>query len=223
MVYIGGMLRWFAACLILFSTPVFAGELSGKVIGISDGDTFTLLTSDKQQVKIRLAEIDAPESAQPYGNRSKQTLSGLIFSKDVRVAVQTIDRYGRTVGRPYVGDLDVCEEMIRSGAAWVYRQYVIDKGLFDIESEAQAARRGLWALPEAEQVAPWEWRRGLNNSVERSDNCNIKGNINSKGDRIYHAPGSRSYGATKINESKGDRWFCSEEEAKAAGWRAPRN
>ena len=90
-VYIGGMLRWFAACLILLSTPVFAGELSGKVIGISDGDTFTLLNADKQQVKIRLAEIDAPESAQPYGNRSKQTLSGLIFSKDVRVAVQTIE------------------------------------------------------------------------------------------------------------------------------------
>jgi len=200
-----------------------AENLSGRVVAISDGDTFTLLTVDKHQIKIRLAEIDAPESAQPYGNRSKQALSGLIFGKDVRVAVQTIDRYGRTVGRPYVGDLDVSEEMIRSGAAWVYRQYVIDKGLFEIESEAQAARRGLWALPEAEQIAPWDWRRGLNNSVERSDNCNIKGNINSKGDHIYHSPGSRSYGATKINESKGERWFCSEEEAKAAGWRAPRN
>ena len=222
MVYIGGMLRWFTACLILFSTPVFAGELSGKVIGISDGDTFTLLNADNQQVKIRLAEIDAPESAQPYGNRSKQALSGLIFSKDVRVDVQTVDRYGRSVGRPYVGDIDVCAEMVRTGAAWVYRQYVIDKGLFDIESEAQAARRGLWALPEAEQVAPWEWRRGLNDSVGRSDNCNIKGNINSKGDSIYHSPGGHSYGVTKIDESKGERWFCSEEEAKTAGWRAPR-
>ena len=223
MVYIGGMLRCFTACLILFATPVFAGELSGKAIGISDGDTFTLLTSDKQQIKIRLAEIDAPESNQPYGNRSQQALSGLIFGKDVRVVVQTTDRYGRTVGRPYVGGLDVCEEMIRSGSAWVYRQYVVDLGLFDIESEAKAALRGLWALPEAEQVAPWDWRRGLNNSVERSDGCNIKGNINSKGDRIYHVPGSRSYGATKINKSKGERWFCSEADAITAGWRAPRN
>ena len=223
MVYIGGMLRCFTACLILFATPVFAGELSGKAIGISDGDTFTLLTSDKQQIKIRLAEIDAPESNQPYGNRSQQALSGLIFGKDVRVVVQTTDRYGRTVGRPYVGGLDVCEEMIRSGSAWVYRQYVVDLGLFDIESEAKAALRGLWALPEAEQIAPWDWRRGLNNSVERSDGCNIKGNINSKGDRIYHVPGSRSYGATKINKSKGERWFCSEADAITAGWRAPRN
>lgn len=200
-----------------------AAELSGRVVSIADGDTFTLLTSDKQQIKIRLAEIDAPESSQPYGSKSKQNLSGLIFGEEVRIVVQTTDRYGRTVGRPFVRSLDVCEEMIRSGSAWVYRQYVIDKGLFKIESEAKAALRGLWALPEAEQVAPWEWRRGLNNSVERSDNCNIKGNINSKGDRIYHAPGSRSYGATKINESKGERWFCSKTEAKAAGWRAPRN
>ena len=217
------MLRWFTACLILFSTSVFAGELSGKVIGISDGDTFTLLNADKQQVKIRLAEIDAPESAQPYGKRSKQALSRLIFGKEVRVVVQTTDRYGRTVGRPYVRGLDVCEEMIRSGSAWVYRQYVVDLGLFGIETEARAARRGLWALPEAEQIAPWDWRRGLNNSVERSDGCNIKGNINSKGDRIYHVPGSRSYGATKINKSKGERWFCSEADAITAGWRAPRN
>jgi hypothetical protein len=61
----------------------------------------------------------------------------------------------------------------------------------------------------------------LNNAAKRDDNCNIKGNISSKGDRIYHAPGSRSYGATKINESKGERWFCSEAEAIRDGWREP--
>ena len=105
--------------LLAFSSAVFAADLNGRVVGISDGDTFTLLTSDKQQVKIRLAEIDAPESGQPYGSKSKQTLSGLIFGKDVRVVVQTTDRYGRTVGRPYVGDLDICAEMDRTGAAWV--------------------------------------------------------------------------------------------------------
>ncbi len=128
--------------------------MTGRAIGITDGDTFTLLTGDKQQIKIRLAEIDAPESAQPYGNRSKQALSGLIFGKDVQVAVQTIDRYGRTVGRPYVGELDVCEEMIRSGSAWVYRQYVVDKDLFEIESEAKTALRGLWSLPNTSESLP---------------------------------------------------------------------
>jgi len=120
--------------------------LEGRVISIADGDTFTLLTTDKQQVKIRLAEIDAPESGQPYGNKSKQALSSLIFGKQVEVRVQTTDRYGRTVGRPYVGDLDVSEEMIRLGAAWVYREYVIDRSLFDVENEARDAQRGLWPV-----------------------------------------------------------------------------
>lgn len=73
-------------------------------------------------------------------------------------------------------------------------------------------------------MPPWEWRRSGGNPASDavSGNCSIKGNINSKGDRIYHVPGSRSYGATRINESKGERWFCSESEARAAGWRPPR-
>ncbi len=213
----------FIIVLLALSPAVFAADLSGGVVGIADGDTFTLLTSDKQQVKIRLAEIDAPESNQPYGNKSKQKLSELIFGKDVRVVVQTTDRYGRTVGTPYVGELDVCKEMVHVGAAWVYRQYVVDRSLFDVENDARAARRGIWGLSESEQIEPWNWRRGLNNEGKTPEGCNIKGNINSKGDKIYHAPGTRSYGATKINESKGERWFCSEKEAKAAGWRAPRN
>ena len=213
----------FIIVLLALSPVVFAADLTGRVVGISDGDTFTLLTSDKQQVKIRLAEIDAPESSQPYGSKSKQALSGLIFGSDVRVVVQTTDRYGRTVGRPYVGNLDVCKEMVRVGAAWVYKQYVVNRSLFDVENDARAARRGIWGLPESQQIEPWNWRRGISNTGKTPEGCNIKGNINSKGDKIYHAPGTRSYGATKINESKGERWFCSEEEAEAAGWRAPRN
>ncbi len=106
----------FLAFLFLAVTTT-AAELSGRVFRVADGDTFTLLTSDSQQIKIRLAEIDAPESGQPYGNKSKQALSGLVAGKDIRVVVQTTDRYGRTVGRPFVGSLDVCEEMIRLGAA----------------------------------------------------------------------------------------------------------
>ena len=136
--------------------------------------------------------------------------------------MQTKDRYGRTVGRPYAGDVDVCEEMIRLGAAWVYRQYVIDESLFDVEAEAKKAKRGLWGLSEAQNTPPWEWRRtGGNDGAP--EGCTIKGNINSKGDRIYHMPGSSSYGPTRIDTGKGERWFCSEEEAIDAGWRSPRN
>jgi len=199
------------------------GTYTGRVVGITDGDTLTLLTADKEQIKIRVAEIDAPERRQPYGTRARQKLSELVFDKDVVVKVQVVDRYGRTVGRIYVDGIDVSAEMVHSGVAWVYRKYAKDDNLFELEEEAREAQRGLWSLPEAERIPPWEWRRGSNKAEDRSDGCNIKGNINSKGDRIYHSPGSSSYGATKINESKGERWFCSESEARSAGWRAPRN
>ena len=74
--------------------------------------------------------------------------------------VQDTDRYGRTVSRVYVGDMDVNAELVRQGAAWVYRQYAKDQSLYTLENEAKAAKRGLWALPEAEQMPPWEWRHG---------------------------------------------------------------
>jgi len=127
---------------------------------------------------------------------------------------------GRTVGRPYVGDLDICAEMIRIGAAWAYREYLRDRSLLTLASEAKTEKRGLWGLSEAQNMPPWEWRRLGNGN--QAGNCQIKGNINSKGERIYHVPGSRNYGQTRIDTSKGEQWFCSEAEAKAAGRRAPR-
>ena len=145
---------------LLSVTPAHATEYTGKVVGISDGDTLTLLTPEKQQVKVRLAEIDTPESRQPYGTRAKQALSDLAYGKEARVVVQDTDKYGRTVGRVYVGGVDVNAELVRQGAAWVYRQYAKDQSLYALENEAKAAKRGLWALPEAERVPPWEWRHG---------------------------------------------------------------
>nr|WP_240761841.1 thermonuclease family protein [Nitrosococcus wardiae] len=103
--------------------------------------------------------MDTPEKRQPYGTRSRQVLSDLAFKKQARVEVQDVDRYGRTVGRVYVGDIYVNREMIRQGAAWVYRQYLQDRTLLEVEAEARSAKRGLWSLPEAQRVPPWEWRR----------------------------------------------------------------
>lgn len=140
--------------------PVMGADVIGKVVGITDGDTLTLLTPEKKQVKVRLAEIDTPESKQPYGTRSKQALSDLAFNQQARVDVQTTDRYGRSVGRVYVGERDVNAAMVEQGAAWVYRQYSHDPALLDLEAQAQAAKRGLWALPESQRVPPWEWRHG---------------------------------------------------------------
>jgi endonuclease YncB( thermonuclease family) len=145
---------------LLLAFQLQAAEvITGEIVGITDGDTVTLLTVDNWQVKIRLAEIDTPERKQPYGSRSKQALSALVFGKHVTAKVVTVDRYGRNVARLYVDGLDVNREMIRLGAAWVYRKYNTDKSLLDIETEAQAARRGLWSLPETDRVPPWEWRR----------------------------------------------------------------
>ncbi len=113
-------MNWFhyvVLAALLLSAPTMSSELQGRVVSIADGDTFTLLAADKKQIRIRLAEIDTPESGQPYGNRAKQALSKLVFDKDVRIEVQDIDRYGRTVGRPYVGDVDVCADLIEKGFA----------------------------------------------------------------------------------------------------------
>jgi len=116
------------AVLVLCTGPLPAAEYLGKVVGIADGDTLTLLVPDGasyKQVKVRLGEIDTPESKQPYGERAKQALSDLAYNQQARVVVQDTDKYGRTVGRVYVGSLDVNAELVKQGAAWVYRQYLL--------------------------------------------------------------------------------------------------
>ena len=153
-------------------------EYSGKVVSISDGDTFTLLTHDKQQIKVRLSEIDTPEKAQPFGTRAQQALSTLIFSKDVRVVREDTDRYGRLVGHVYVDGTHVNRKMVQEGMAWVYRQYNKDKSLLQDEQEAREAGRGLWSLPSTEQVPPWEWRKGSRNAITRKEPIENKSEFN---------------------------------------------
>ncbi|HMB74705.1 MAG TPA: thermonuclease family protein [Gammaproteobacteria bacterium] len=133
-------------------------DFTARVIGIVDGDTLTVLNSQQSQIRIRLAEIDAPEDGQPYGNRSRQVLSELTFGKDIVVRYLDTDRYGRTVARLFADDLDISAEMLRRGAAWAYQEYVEDTRLFQVEAEARNAHRGLWGISEA-RVPPWEWRR----------------------------------------------------------------
>lgn len=154
------MMRLIALVFLLcILSTAHAETLAGRVVGVHDGDTVTLLDDQKHQTKVRLAEIDTPESKQPYGSRSKQALSDLVFGKAVQVEVRDIDRYGRTVGRVSVNGTDVNAAMVASGAAWVYRQYSRDPELLRLEAEAKAAGRGLWGLPEAQRVPPWEWRQ----------------------------------------------------------------
>lgn len=154
--------------LVLLCHFVCAQQYSGRVVGIADGDTFTFLTAENRQIKVRLAEIDTPEKAQPYGAKAKQALSDLIFGKEVRVIEADVDRYGRLVGHVYVGDVYVNRRMVQEGMAWVYRQYMHDKSLFTDEQQARASKRGLWSLSTKDQVPPWDWRRGVKSNSEVS-------------------------------------------------------
>ncbi len=132
------------------------------------------------------------------------------------------DRYGRVVAVCEANGRDINGELVLQGWALEYRQYS-DGRYTDEEAEARRAKRGLFA---GTFVEPWEWRRGKRLASETSTGsdrkCAIKGNISSSG-RIYHEPGSRHYERTVIDEASGERWFCSKEEAEAAGWRAPRS
>lgn len=144
--------------------PTLAQELHGKVIGITDGDTLTLMTEDYTKHKIRLAEIDTPEKGQPFGQKSRNALSELAFGKQATVKQVDVDRYGRIVGRVFVQQkdgtlLNVNKTMVSSGDAWVYRDYLEDESLLELEKIARDERRGLWALPEADRMPPWDWRK----------------------------------------------------------------
>lgn len=135
-------------------------DFEGRVVGVTDGDTVTVLAG-REQIRVRIGEIDAPERGQPYANRSQQLLSSLVFGKDVLVRYQDTDQYGRIVGRLYVGDIDVSAALVREGAAWVYADYLRDKRLLALEQDARSNRRGLWGLSEFERIEPWEWHRGV--------------------------------------------------------------
>jgi endonuclease YncB( thermonuclease family) len=152
-------------------STALAEMIEGRVVGVSDGDTITVLDRDQRQVKIRLSGIDAPEKAQPYGQRSKQHLSRLVFNKEVRVEWHKRDKYKRTIGKVWVQPIDcnACAQtldanlaQLTAGLAWWYRQYAKEQPDEDqnrysqAEAEAQARRVGLWA--DQSPMPPWEWR-----------------------------------------------------------------
>lgn len=146
--------------LILFlslTLEAFGSEiLNGRVIGVLDGDTLSLLNEDAVTFRIRLAQIDAPEKRQAFGQRSKQSLSDLAFDRQAEVRIETRDRYGRLVGKVRVGGQDINLLQIQRGMAWVYRRYAKDPLYFEAEDKARRSRVGLWADPEP--TPPWIFR-----------------------------------------------------------------
>jgi endonuclease YncB( thermonuclease family) len=135
-----------AVLLLLTAASIVHAEpptLTGKVIKIADGDTLTILDGAKKQTRIRFWGIDAPESKQDFGQKAKQALSGLTFGNDVRVEVTDTDRYGRTVGIVFVGDVNLNRKLVEDGWAWHWPKYLPDdEELARLHPEAKAAKRG---------------------------------------------------------------------------------
>jgi endonuclease YncB( thermonuclease family) len=198
----------------------------GKVVGVSDGDTITVLDAAKQQHKIRLEGIDAPESNQDYGSRAKQSLSDLVFGKVVTVTISKKDKYGRTLGRVTLDGKDIGQEQIKRGMAWFYRAYQAElpeniAAMYELgEVRAKAEKRGLWA--DASPIPPWDFRRGKTAKAPglkptTTATGAIIGNRNSK---IYHLPNCPDY--SKVSE-RNQVPFKTEAEAQAAGYRKAKN
>ena len=158
--------------LVLQAGQILADTIAGRVVGVSDGDTITVLR-DKEQIKIRLAGIDAPEKAQAFGNVAKQRMADMVFGKDVRVDARKKDKYGRSIGRVWVASaecqssdcpktLDAGMALLTMGLAWHYKKYEKEqpeeeRGQYSFaEIEARGKRVGLWSDPKP--VPPWEWR-----------------------------------------------------------------
>jgi endonuclease YncB( thermonuclease family) len=219
--------------------------ITGKVVGVSDGDTITVLDDQKRQHKIRLDGIDAPKSNQDYGSRAKQSLSDLVFGKTVTVTISKEDKYGCLLGQVTLDFKNINREQISRGMAWFYRFYAQELRPEDArvyeqaEAQARKERRGLWA--DASPTPPWDFRRGKTAKASGLEQLSpwdcrpsktakapsamppapatgqIIGNRNSK---IYHLSNCPDY--SKVLE-KNRAPFKSEAEAQAAGYRKAKN
>ena len=152
-----------AIALAILTTATHAETLTGRVVGIADGDSLTLLDATNTQHKIRLAGIDSPEKAQPFGQHCKQSLSDLAYNRLVQVETNKLDRYGRAIGKVLVDGRDVNLEQVRRGCGWHYKKYQNEQSLDDrlsynaAEESARASRVGLWA--DYAPVPPWDYRK----------------------------------------------------------------
>jgi len=214
------------AALLLPAPGGAADDPAGPARAV-DGDTLEV-----GGVRVRLHGIDAPESRQgcraegkrwPCGREATRALTGRIGGRAVTCEGRGRDRYGRIVAVCRIAGTDLGAWMVTQGWAFASRRY--SHAYVAAEGSARAAKRGIW---RGEIVPPWDWRKGTrlagapSATRQESGPCTIKGNIARSGKRIYPVPGGRFYERTRIDPSKGARWFCTENEARAAGWRRSR-
>ena len=219
--------------LAAWATGASAETFQGKVVGVADGDTITVL-HDRRPETIRLNGIDAPEKGQAFGARAKQFTAELSFGQTVDVIVRDQDRYGRTVADVRLPDgRSLNHEVVRGGYAWWFRRYSKDTSLAALESEARTARRGLWA--DAHPIAPWDWREAqrqtaaglppaaltapITTPTTRVATASVP-LIGNRRSRVYHRPDCPNYADVS---SQNHVPFGSASEAESAGYRLARN
>lgn len=200
------------------SAPGAGADLAGAV-RVVDGDTLEV-----SGARVRLFGVDAPEDAQacreadgapwPCGDWATDAARARWEGREAACEVLETDRYGRAVARCEVAGEDLGAALVRGGMALAYLDYSRD--YLPEQEAARAARAGLW---RGSFEAPWDWRAARREGAP--EGCAIKGNVSDSG-RVYHEPGGRSYEGTRIDEGRGERWFCTVEEAEAAGWRPAR-
>jgi endonuclease YncB( thermonuclease family) len=217
-----------AGPLYLITPSPLRASYGGQVVGVPrivDGDTLVI-----GEVRVRLEGIDAPETTQTCsdaegvtwrcGDEATRHLASLIGGREVRCDDLGPDRYRRTLGRCFVGSLNLNAEMVRAGLAWAFIRY--SAAYVAAEAVARAAGVGVW---KGDAVAPWDFRRRVWETAEAMapGGCTIKGNVNANG-RVYHMPWNTWYDKVRMEPGRdgpagGKRWFCSELEAQEAGWR----
>lgn len=214
-----------ACCVIALASPALAQPRISGTATVRDGDTL-----DMDGLRIRLFGVDAPEYAQSCtrpnganwscGVEAMQALAGKIGTRPIDCEQRDIDVYRRSVAVCRLNGEDLNAWLVNEGWAVAYREFSED--YVDEEERARAARRNIWN-GSLQQPEAYRREQGAVDTNTRDDpNCRIKGNISSSGDRIYHVPGGEFYERTVITRSRGERMFCSEQEARAAGWRRSR-
>jgi len=214
--------KFLAIALLL--TLSAEGASAASNVRVIDGDTL-----DLDGVRYRLHGIDAPEAGQlckapdgsewACGQAALRKMEDLVSGHDVSCTPHEKDMYGRWIATCVADGVDINGEMVKSGLAWAFRRYSVD--YVAAEEVAHAGHVGVW---QADTQTPWDFRANKwsgASTAGSTNGCPIKGNINSKHEKIYHAPWSKDYAKTKIDTRKGERWFCTEGEAVAAGWRPP--
>lgn len=226
-------MRPLVACLIALSSlwvvpaPAAQGDVHTGIARVVDGDTLEL-GRGPGAVRVRLFAVDAPEAGQSCrdargrdydcGAVATRRLERLVQGERLACEERDRDQYERIVAVCRLGRMDVGYVLAREGLVYAYREFS-DRY---VEAERAARREGLGVFA-GRSVPPWEYRQGVGGTGATAQagprGCTIKGNIGSGGDRVYHTPQSPDWGRTRIDESRGERWFCNEGEARAAGWR----